>query len=344
MENSNKKSLNRGSRAAILPYCGDPFLLNYWLKFFNKVWGNEIDRLYICLNSTVEDDVIQYIVDLCSRNSKIKLEHHKRQMQQGQAINLALELVEEDMVMLIEEDAIIFKPGVVDSYFKKIEEEGYEVVGSLRGFCSQEIVEQARKKWGCTFPGLWPNFLFTYTKHLLSTDRNFGSRRWSAGEKIEPLDYVCKTDQASDTFVNTSLQLYAKFHGKIFYVDQHVGDILAYQDRQLPIDAPWTHINGLSGGITSLLQDQNGRPLTRRKIDPPKPATKIPKNWSREVEKKRYENKVYWWKTFYEHREAGKLNDFADAYNLAIRQLIKQFDLSEENIKNVKERYSQIRV
>ena len=39
------------SRGALLPYPGDPYLLNYWLKFYDDIWGKEVDKLYIYLNS-----------------------------------------------------------------------------------------------------------------------------------------------------------------------------------------------------------------------------------------------------------------------------------------------------
>jgi hypothetical protein len=92
------------SRAVILPYPGDPFLLNYWLYFFDNVWGGEVDKLYIYLNSPAEDSVIEYIKDLCSARPKIHLTYNPIRTDHGICIDRTLDIVSEDLVMLIEDD------------------------------------------------------------------------------------------------------------------------------------------------------------------------------------------------------------------------------------------------
>src|SRR3990167_7164309 len=57
----SQMSEQTSSRAAILPYPGDPSLLNYWLMFFDKFWGDEVDHLYIVFNSPIEKPVREYI-------------------------------------------------------------------------------------------------------------------------------------------------------------------------------------------------------------------------------------------------------------------------------------------
>lgn len=126
----------RKTRAAILPFPGDPFLLTYWLKMFDEVWGQDVDKLYIYLNSSVEKVVVDYIRDLCNARPKISFQYNDKQIEHGDAINRTLDIVEEELVMLIEDDAFIFKPKTVDYCFNLLETGEAEIVGSKRGSCS----------------------------------------------------------------------------------------------------------------------------------------------------------------------------------------------------------------
>src|SRR3989304_437118 len=115
------------SRAALLPYPGDPFLLNYWLMFFDKFWGAEVDRLYIGFNSPIEETVLNYIKELCSSRPKIILDIQIQQMDHGPTIDRLLDLCNEDYIMLIEDDGFIFKRGVVDLAFSKLESGEFDI-------------------------------------------------------------------------------------------------------------------------------------------------------------------------------------------------------------------------
>ena len=105
------------SRAVILPHPADPFLLMYWLHFFDEVWGSEVDKLYIYVNSPMERPVIDYMRDLCAKNPKISWQYNDVQVEHGYAIKRTLDIVQEDHVMLIEDDGFIFRPGIVDNCF-----------------------------------------------------------------------------------------------------------------------------------------------------------------------------------------------------------------------------------
>jgi len=87
------------SRAAILPYPGDPFLLHYWLELFYRVWSDEIDKLYIICNTPVEKQVAEYIEFLCTEGDDNKIDftfidHH---IQHGDAIRMGLEKATKDV-------------------------------------------------------------------------------------------------------------------------------------------------------------------------------------------------------------------------------------------------------
>ena len=48
------------SRAVLLPTPCDPFLIKYWLENFSRYYEDNIDKLYVHLNSPIEKEVIDY--------------------------------------------------------------------------------------------------------------------------------------------------------------------------------------------------------------------------------------------------------------------------------------------
>lgn len=343
------------SRAAILPFPGDPFLLNYWLHFFDTVWGDEVDKLYVYLNSPIEKPVVDYIRSLCASRPKINFTYEDHQIEHGDVINRTLDLVTEELVMLVEDDGFIFKKGMVDRCFGYLESGDYDIVGSKRGSCSIEILTRAKQLWGLDYAGegdqgcnFWPNFFFTKKSTLIATDRNFAARSWKKGEEIVALSrpgdpYLAQGDPAvGDTFVNTSLQLQAAFpQERIKYIPQYHGspDDLEHSSRSYNIFdglAPWCHIGSLSSGVGGILQDGHGRALTRRLLDPDKGENyPIPNYCHTEQEKWEFERRVQWWARFFDfymqHPVTG-METFAGMYARAIAAIIHEYDLSTTRI------------
>jgi len=331
------------SRAAILPFPGDPFLLNYWLKYFDKYWGNEVDKLYIYLNSPIEKPVVDFIRDLCLKRPKINFTYNPQQIDHGDVINRVLDIVTEDYVMLIEDDCFVWRDGVIKGCFELIERGEYDCVGSKRGSCSFEILNEAERIWGIPTQGFgdqgcnfWPNLFFTKKSILLDTDRNFCGKRWGRGEIIPALQgYLCETDLHGDTFVNTSLQLRAKGY-KFGYIPQYHGspdDIEHYRSNIMMFDgnAPYTHVGSLSSGISGVLTDDQGRPLSRRLLDEPK-SDLIQNYCNSDGERREWERRVQWWFTFYLNAPIDELEEFKQLYFNAIQRIIKQYVLSPKNI------------
>lgn len=346
------------SRAVILPYPGDPFLLNYWLHLFDTIWGSEVDKLYIYLNSPIEKAVVDYIRDLCLKNPKNNFQYVPNQTDHGPAIDRTLDIVTEDLIMLVEDDGFIFKPGMVDFCFKKIESGDYDIVGSKRGSCNMEILTAAQAKWGLMYegegdqgPNFWPNFFFISKELLLKTDRNFSGKAWYKGEVVEGLGHtVIQEIIHGDTFVNTSLQLRGIVPiERIFIVPQYHGhpDDLDHAKRGKYLfdgQAPWTHIGSLSSGVGGVLRDDQNRQLTRRLIDPPAGTTRLPKEWCQtEAEKQEWERRVQWWLTFIERVEGKvEITEFANLYYNAVMQIIEQYNLSMSNIRQRQKIYKNI--
>jgi len=352
------------SRAAILPYPADPFLLNYWLHFYDTVWGDEIDKLYIHINSPIEEPVIDYIKALCDSRPKIVYKYTNNQIEHGDAINEILDIVREKYVMLIEDDGFIFKKNHVDWCFSQLESGIYDIVGSKRGSCATEIIQAAQVKWGITIEGdgdqgcnFWPNYFFSETELLKKTDRNFKAKAWNKGETIEALGYVVEPDVVyGDTFVNTSLQLRAMIPiERIFIVPQyhgHPSDLQHYQESKYLFDgkASWTHVGSLSSGVGGILRDDHDRALARRLIDPAKAQTELPLAWCQsEQEHEEWERRAQWWLTFIEYfninNQEGISEDFynfAKLYGRAVNQLISQYGLRRKSIQQRQEVYKSI--
>lgn len=345
------------SRAAILPFPGDPFLLRYWLEFYDQVWGKEVNHLYIYLNSPIEKPVVNYIKKLCDTRPTITFLYNPSQTDHGLAIDATLDVVKEQYVMLIEDDAFIFKPGYVDRAFQLLESGEKEIVAGKRGSCSLEILEWAKQKWNLSYEGLgdqgpnfWPCYFFSSKELLLKTDRNFCSRGWKRGEVIEPLGVVVNSEiVVGDTFVNTSLQLRAMVpESKIAYMPQYHAnpdDIADFEGKRNLFDgrAWWTHIGSLSSGISGALRDDANRSLSRRTIEAPQGNTVLPKEWCQGVPGQyEWERRVQMWLTFYETSDMDEIVEFRELYGQAVHQIISQYELSMPRIRRRQEIYRTI--
>lgn len=340
------------SRAAILPFPGDPYLLNYWLHLFDTHWHNEVDVLYIGFNSPIESAMVRYIRDLCEARPNIKLFYWSEQMEHGAVIDAVLDMVREEYVMLIEDDGFIFKPHIVNECFKYIESGQYDIVGSKRGSCAMEILKRAQELWGLSYegegdqgPNFWPSFFFTKREILLRTDRNFGAKAWKRGEVIEALgNYVVQDEVANgDTMVHMSLQLRAMIpQDRIFCVPQYHGhpdDMEHYVTHRAHTlfegNAPWCHIGSLSSGVGGILKDEHNRALARRLVDPEGGATVLPKEWCQsDFEKREFERRVQWWLTFWEaSTPTVGTEEFYELYGKAVHRIIEQFGLNMRAIQ-----------
>lgn len=340
----------RTRRIALLPTPGDPFLLTYWLWLFNKTWRQDIDELLILFNSPIEDYAFKFIENQVQGDPKIRLFHVKHQTEHGDGLVYLIRngTSPGDHVMLVEDDAFIFKPGMVDLCFKLIESGQTDMVGSRRGSCSQEIVDAAvDKKWitmegeGDLGPAFWPNFFFINVDNLLKTDMNFNARGWEPGERIDCLDLTFKEKAAGDTFVWTSLQLQG-MNLRFYPVKQYHGhpdDIDHYNAKTNLWDGicPWFHVGSLSSGINGILTDEYGRPLTRIHIDEPKLGWKLPNYVTTDFERREWERRISFWLLFrdfvkFKYSLNSKMTDLLSRYSLAIDRLIARYELIEYRI------------
>lgn len=348
------------NRTAILPFPGDPFLLNYWLDLYDRVWCDEVDFLFIYMNSPIEKEVVDWIYERVKKSKNAKIYYTNVQMEHGHVIDHCLDLVDSKYVMLIEDDGFIFKKGQVDRCFKQLESGNYDIVGSRRASCAMEILKRAQELWGLSYegegdtgPNFWPNFFFCERELLIKTDRNFAAKAWKKGDSIDGLgNYLVQDDVIyGDTFVNISLQLRAMVpEGRILCVPQYHGhpdDLEHWKEGRYLFDgqAPWCHIGSLSSGVGGLLMDRNGRRLARRKIDPPLDSTILPNICTTYMEHREFERRVQWWLTCIENvdeEEVKPIWEFYVLYKEAIARIIAQFELSMNDIRKRQNAYTSL--
>lgn len=222
-------------REVLLPTQGDTHLIRLWFKFFER-WENETDYLSVHINNDNHGTALKHMVP-----------HAKG-----------------DYLLLIEDDGIIFNPGIVDKCFKKLENDVCDVIGSPRMSCNPELAELAREEWGLNYEGLgdkgpnfWPNFFFVKKDLLLQTDLHFANKGWKAGEiiKLPNHEWQVKSESvAGDTFVWTSLQL-RSLGARIHEVPQHHSspyDLKDYESGEgvFRPQVDWVHIGSLTGNFS----------------------------------------------------------------------------------------------
>jgi hypothetical protein len=341
------------SRAVLLPTPGDPFLLQYWLNLYKHYWKNAIDGLYVYVNSSIPDDVVEFNGELLDAAGAKRVLWANTMIDHGRALEELLIHVDEDHLMIIEDDGFIFRSGKVDAAFQRLERSKYRIVASKRGSCSPNIMEMASEKWDLRYDGLgdqgcnfWPNFLFIDTALLKSIGGHFGASAWQAGEMIEGLEMRTGPFANGDTFVSASLRLRAaldkldhvapdeslKSDSYIWYEPQYHGntDDMPDHDKGEGIWSPdcyWTHAGSLSTGITNLLDIE--RPL--------------PKNLANtEQEKLELERRIMYWEIFWENADPKGIEKFHDNYGEAIMRIILAYGLNEGRIAQRKRAYYEI--
>lgn len=338
------------SRAALLPTPGDPFLLNFWLKYYKRFWIDEVDCLYVYVNSSIEEEAVNYMRNLVRVTPKAVWIYSPTQIEHGAALKRMVDLSTHDHLVLLEDDGFIFRPGKIDACFKRIESGEVDVVGSKRGSCSQWLYDMASSVYGIdnsgygdNGPNFWPNFFFAKREHLARVT-NFGARAWEAGELVETLGSAPSELQAADTFVEGSLQI-RKMGLRVGYEDQYhlsADDMEDYNTNKGIFDgrASWMHVGSLSSGINGMLVDSQGRNLGRRKIQKPGEGDS-PWRPQTEGEKMEIERRLAWLSIAHQYSKPERLTDLRNEYSAAIARVVDTYGLSGNRIAKRKAIYAE---
>lgn len=202
-------------RIALLPTRGDPFALKFFFYFFEKYWQDEVDKLIVNLNSPLQKDVVDFINGFMTKNKKViftytpyPLEHGGSLKQMFQDGSLDVNNGEEIILCFLEDDFVIFKHGVVNEHFKKIENKDYDYVGAYSGSSTLSLYKQAQEYFKINEPPYYrPCFFFSRKTDILRTNLHFKSKSWEKGEYIKEIDWISSEHTCADTFVWFSLQL-----------------------------------------------------------------------------------------------------------------------------------------
>lgn len=337
------------SRAAFLPSPGDPYVLLNTISYFH-FWEEEVDALYININSDVELEVIDALKALLI-HPKIKLIYQSAVVGHGEALNRMLDACVEDNILFIEDDSLIFKSGVVDHYFNIIESNEYDIIGSPRMSCSLEWAEIAKNKFNLDYsgygdkgPNYWPCFLWCKKRDLLNTDRNFSNTGFKKGSLF--LNSVLNDDVAADTFAWATMQL--REQGlRFFDIPQYHANPHDEQNKINKIGifdgkCPYIHLGSLSSGIASYLIDENGRRLKERIKYNIIPA---PLQSPLDMDRAELERRVAWWKEAFDvgtSKYGFYVAGFSDSYLFAINNLIKICDLNATRVSRWTSLYKEV--
>ena len=98
---------------------------DYYMKNYKEFWKDEIDRLYI-LDSNW---------DFNYEDDKLEIVKTDPNMRYFDTYKWFLPKIKEDMVLFIDNDMVVYRKGIVDNTFKKLEE-GYDVV-SIYDTCGE---------------------------------------------------------------------------------------------------------------------------------------------------------------------------------------------------------------
>lgn len=235
--------------AALLPTPGDPFVLAYWLRNYERVWKGEVDELQVLVNGQA-DTSARILIDAAVDAVGGHVHFLGSRIGHGEAIQHLLYETDADTVVLVEDDAWVTEPGAVAAALDSTKP--WQVLGSPRGGMSPELEQVALDRWGAitgpdgsTGHGLWPCFLFANRATILATDRMFHAQTWRKGQTVPGIGVVVEgRDLTTDCMTSTAFQL--RDAGiDIVPVPQHKE--LWQKDRPEP-PPPWFHGGGLSNG------------------------------------------------------------------------------------------------
>lgn len=261
-------------RIALLQTPGEACTVAYWLRNF-ETWRGEVDKLIVLVNNLYYPDIAAYDKQAFEAVGA-KVTFVEGRVQHGDCIdillNQAYDLDPDALVVLVEDDAYVRKPGSVRAAFDRIESGQTDIIGSPR--YQDHLTDPVEDVWGPitsdfgeTKRVLWPTFLFARAFDLRNTNRRFGYDIWRVGERIAGLELdvtpeLCKyvgTGEycALDVFYGTSYQLRAAGH-RI----EHVNHVRPWRPEPtvewVKEDPPWVHATELSTILGSIMPTRPG--------------------------------------------------------------------------------------
>lgn len=323
------------SRAVLLPTTGDPYIVSTWLESYRKFWQDAGAKLYVNLNSGIDEVVMDYSVSLCKQIPNTETVVHDGLIDHGNAITELLNKCSEETVFIAEEDYYILSSGHLERWFNTVEQNPNSAIVSYRGSCTSELMAATVKKYNITNPlyqtqsNFWPSLVCVNRSHLEKTDKNFRAKAFQPGEYIKELDWTPSSQQCGDTFVWMSLQLRALGLDFIYENQWRLCDVIAKGNRWVP---PWVHIGSTSMTVNGALLDENMRTLNSRKKQgwPSKYPAVPPPGGESHFE----QCAAFWYLTLAHHRIPADhpAQYFNEVYYNAINGFVKACNLNQTRI------------
>lgn len=340
-------------RAALLPTPGDPFQLYLWFHLFQTRFQDDVDKLYVCYNGALQPDVVEFVRKMMTANPKVVWLYHPQMISHGEAIKELINTATEDLVVLLEDDCLIFKPNALGQHFTNIERGGYDLVGSHRMSATDNIIQATINHFRMNEnePFFWPNLLFTKRENLLKTDQNFNPKHWNPGEYIKEIDWRVDTTPGNDTFVWASIQLLA-MNLKYYLVEQNhaqVEDLYFYQHKIRAWEsgkAAWVHIGSLSSVLHNFLFDDTGHPLGNRGSNDAININSmpLPSECGSDSGKQELESRLAHTKLAFDFAKSqcGEIQEFVNQYDGALSRAVSQYGLDPERMNQRISIYKQL--
>lgn len=309
--------------AALLPTPGDPFHVLYWLRNYERIWIGEVDELRVLVNGQPDAEARACIRRAVERVGGVYDERQER-MPHGHALNILIQDTDADVVVLVEDDAMVRRPQAISEGLASILSYGFDVVSSPRQSMSPELQDAAVARWGecvasdgATGHGMWPAFVFARRDALLATDRGYGERAWGTGMTVPGLHHtVTGTTCVVDTFGATAFQL--RDSVRVKDLPQFKGPWRWEDWLDCGCDMTWFHIGSLSSSgnlVAEVAEFAEGRTLTD------------------EMELGEWSHRIHWWDRFL--RTAG--DEYPEGqvrYRANVVRLMERMGVSEDRIRN----------
>ena len=238
-------------RAALLPSGPDPFLLAYWLGHYAK-WADAVDSLEVIVCGQNDPELRAYIEDCIAAAPHASVSFWHDITDHGVVIDGLVTNTTADLAVICENDAYVQRPSVIGECFERIESGKVDLIGSPRGYASDELLAQAARLWDSDdwlmgwLMAFSPAFVFARRSDLMAVESEHGYPRFG-GVRWPPNTYIPSLQMTSDgatlvgdTFVGASFQLRA--------MGLRCETLPAYRSEEAREDGPWFHVGSLSAG------------------------------------------------------------------------------------------------
>lgn len=276
------------SRAVLVGTNAYPYLIVYWLELAKKYWLDEVDVIYVAVSQPAHQAPWLWTRAYLESQPKVKVIHTKRNW--PESLTSVAKQISEDAVCLMHDDQFVLQKGIMDRYFKLVEDEKRVVTEMHPIFSPKDMVEELMvKKWPDILPiqtedgiqfSFYVNFTFVDGDMFRKTSLDFGEYKIPVGQHSDLLDWTPVFHPfISDTNFKFNLELYNQ-GAKVtpikrmmysHYIQQNYGiekfmHELNYDTTHLHLQTMAYHINGLYYDYNEreALEKQSGGTVARK--------------------------------------------------------------------------------